>query len=101
MELYTFSRHSIQGAAVYAATVQAMLAEREQGGFMPSKEPYSESRTSTPDAGASLKRVERFLRLLTWQMVFVLVLLFYLALMRPQAGRYQFYVAGEDVWMFD
>jgi len=68
---------------------------------MPSKEPHSESRTSTPDSDASLKRVERFLRLLTWQMLFVLVLLFYLALMRPQAGRYQFYVAGEDVWMFD
>ena len=67
---------------------------------MPSKEPYSESRTSTPDAGTSLKRVERFLRLLTWQMFFLLVILLYLAL-RPQAGRFQFTVAGEDVVVFD
>ncbi len=67
---------------------------------MPSKEPHSENRTSTPDSTASLKRVERFLRLLTWQMFFLLALLLYLAL-RPQAGRFQFTVAGEDVVVFD
>lgn len=68
---------------------------------MPSKEPHAGSQTPTPDAVMSLKRVERFLRLLTWQMIFLLLILLYLALMRPQAGRYQFYVAGEDVWVFD
>ncbi|MGE0823182.1 MAG: hypothetical protein AB7G75_25775 [Candidatus Binatia bacterium] len=47
-----------------------------------------------------VKRVERFLRLLTWQMFFLLALLLYMAL-RPQAGRYQFTVAGEDVGVFD
>jgi len=67
---------------------------------MPSKEPHAGSQTPTPDAAMSLKRVERFLRLLTWQMFFLLVLLLYLAL-RPQAGRFQFTVAGEDVVVFD
>src|SRR5262249_4615909 len=67
---------------------------------MPSREPHAGSQTPTPDAAMSLKRVERFLRLLTWQMFFLLALLLYLAL-RPQAGRFQFTVAGEDVVVFD
>jgi hypothetical protein len=67
---------------------------------MPSKEPRIESQLPTADTVTSLKRVERFLRLLTWQMFFLLVLLLYLAV-RPQAGRYQFTVAGEDVVVFD
>src|ERR671925_665792 len=67
---------------------------------MPSKEPSTESRVPTPDAVTSLKRVERFLRLLTWQMFFLLAILLYLAA-RPQAGRFQFTVAGEDVVVFD
>src|SRR5262244_2046029 len=67
---------------------------------MPSKEPSVESRVPTPDAVTSLKRVERFLRLLTWQMFFLLAILLYLAV-RPQAGRFQFTVAGEDVVVFD
>jgi hypothetical protein len=67
---------------------------------MPSKEPHPESRGPTPDTGTSLKRVERFLRLLTWQMFFLLAILLYLAV-RPQAGRFQFTVAGEDVVVFD
>ena len=67
---------------------------------MPSKEPQPESRTSTPDAAASLNRVERFLRLVTWQMFFLLVILLYLAI-RPQAGRYQFIVGRDEVMVFD
>ena len=67
---------------------------------MPSKEPHAGSQTPTPDAATNLKRVERFLQLLTWQMFFLLVILLYLAL-RPQAGRFQFTVAGEDVVVFD
>jgi hypothetical protein len=47
-----------------------------------------------------MKRIERFLRLLTWQIFFLLAILFYLAF-RPQAGRFQFTVAGEDVVVFD
>jgi len=67
---------------------------------MPPKEPRIESQSPTLDTVTSLKRVERFLRLLTWQMFFLLALLLYLAV-RPQAGRYQFTVAGEDVVVFD
>jgi len=67
---------------------------------MPSKEPSKESRVPTPDTDTSLKRVERFLRLLTWQMFFLLAILLYLAV-RPQAGRFQFTVAGDDVVVFD
>jgi hypothetical protein len=67
---------------------------------MPSKDPRLESQAPTFDADVSLKRVERFLRLLTWQMFFLLAILLYLA-MRPQAGRFQFTVAGEDVVVFD
>src|SRR5262245_9717628 len=67
---------------------------------MPSKEPRIESQIPAPETVTSLKRVERFLRLLTWQMFFLLAILLYLAF-RPQAGRYQFTVAGEDVVVFD
>ena len=67
---------------------------------MPSKEPYAGSQTPTPDTATSLKRVERFLRLLSWQMFFLLLILLYLAL-RPQAERFQFTVTGEDVVIFD
>ena len=67
---------------------------------MPSKEPRPESPGPSPDTVTSLKRVERFLRLLTWQMFFLLAILLYLAV-RPQAGRFQFTVAGEDVVVFD
>jgi hypothetical protein len=64
---------------------------------MPAKDPRSEQLTM---ADPSTKNIERFLRMLTWQMFFLLALLFYLAA-RPQAGRYQFTVAGEDVVVFD
>ncbi len=67
---------------------------------MPAKDPRLESQASTSGADVSLRRVERFLRLLTWQMFFLLAILLYLA-MRPQAGRFQFTVAGEDVVVFD
>jgi hypothetical protein len=67
---------------------------------MLSKDPRVENQASTTDAAGSLKRIERFLRLLTWQLFFLLAILLYLA-MRPQAGRFQFTVAGEDVVVFD
>lgn len=70
---------------------------------MPSKDQHSGVQVSAPTATSaeiSLKRLERFLRLLTWQMFFLLAILLYLA-MRPQAGRFQFTVAGEDVVVFD
>lgn len=55
--------------------------------------------SSLPEGG-SLKVVERSLRMLTWQLFFLIALLVYLA-MRPQAGRYQFTVAGGEVLVFD
>jgi hypothetical protein len=67
---------------------------------MPQKETRTESVVPSIDSGGSAKRIEKFLRLLTWQMFFLLALLLYLA-MRPQAGRYQFTVVGEDVGVFD
>jgi len=48
----------------------------------------------------NLKALERFLRLLTWQMFFLLALLFYLAF-RPQAGRYQVILGKDEIVVFD
>ncbi|MCS6925615.1 MAG: hypothetical protein NZ578_06910 [Candidatus Binatia bacterium] len=67
---------------------------------MPPKDPRVETHSQSPEVVVSLKRVERFLRLLTWQLFFLLAILLYLA-MGPQPGRYQFTVAGEDVLVFD
>ena len=67
---------------------------------MPQKDVRLETQSSTIGASEAMKRIERFLRLLTWQMFFLLAILAYLAL-RPQAGRYQFTVVGEDVGVFD
>ena len=67
---------------------------------MPSKDSRTENHTTDAETVVSMKKIERFLRLLTWQMFFLLALLFYLA-MRPQAGRYQFTVVGDDVGVFD
>jgi hypothetical protein len=63
---------------------------------MPSNDPRLENLGSVVGAGAEMKKIERFLRLLTWQLFFLLAILLYLAL-RPQAGRYQF----TDVGVFD
>lgn len=52
------------------------------------------------DGTEGLKRIERFLKILTWQMVALLLILAYIAI-RPQAGRYQFLVQGEDAGLFD
>ena len=52
------------------------------------------------DGAEGLKRIERFLKILTWQMVVLLLILVYIAI-RPQAGRYQFLVQGEDAGLFD
>jgi hypothetical protein len=67
---------------------------------MPQKEIRIESQPSLSENSGNMKKVEKFLRLLTWQMFFLLALLLFLAL-RPQAGRYQFTVVGEDVGVFD
>lgn len=69
---------------------------------MPQKEGRVESQSSVSAMASddSTKKIERFLRLLTWQMFFLLAILLYLAL-RPQAGRYQFTVVGDDVGVFD
>lgn len=67
---------------------------------MPPTDPRVETHSQSPEVVVSLKRVERFLRLLTWQLFFLLAILLYLA-MGPQPGRYQFTVAGEDVLVFD
>lgn len=67
---------------------------------MAAKESRMESLNAVGGAGGEVKRIERFLRVLTWQMFFLLAILLYLAL-RPQAGRYQFTVVGDDVGVFD
>lgn len=51
------------------------------------------ARAELSDSGLSLRRVERYLRLLTWQMfglIGLLMLCLLSWLLRPQAGRYQF-----------
>lgn len=48
----------------------------------------------------NLKPIERFLRLLTWQMFFLLAVLFYIAF-RPQAGRYQVILGKDEIVVFD
>jgi len=67
---------------------------------MPQKDSRLENLTAAAGNGGEVRKLERFLRLLTWQMFFLLAILLYLAL-RPQAGRYQFTVVGEDVGVFD
>ena len=66
--------------------------------------PGKENRPELPVAGVDIvrhvKQIERFLRLLTWQLFFLLAILLYLVL-RPQPGRYQFTIAGEDAGVFD
>ncbi len=60
----------------------------------------SRADASRTGADQSLKRIERFLKVLTWQMVILLLILAYIAI-RPQAGRYQFLVQGEEAGLFD
>jgi hypothetical protein len=67
---------------------------------MPTRDSRSELSVSSGDLIPHAKDIARFLRLLTWQMFFLLALLLYLVL-RPQPGRYQFTVAGEDAGVFD
>lgn len=68
---------------------------------MPVKETRPEL-TSIPSQPpqVNLKALERFLRLLTWQMFFLLALLFYLVF-RPQAGRYQVILGKDEIVVFD
>jgi hypothetical protein len=67
---------------------------------MPTKENPAERAAQGGDYVSSIKNIERFLRLLTWQLFFLLAILLYMAL-RPQPGRYQFTVSGEDAGVFD
>ena len=67
---------------------------------MSQKDLRSDLTTTRPEAGEEIKKITRFLRLLTWQVFFLLALLLFLAF-RPQAGRYQFTVVGDDVGVFD
>jgi hypothetical protein len=67
---------------------------------MPAKEIHAERSASDVDLVPSVKKIERFLRLLTWQLFLLLAILLYMAL-RPQPGRYQFTIAGEDAGVFD
>lgn len=68
---------------------------------MPAKDNHPErSPSADGELVQNMKKVERFLRLLTWQMFFLLAILLYMVL-RPQPGRYQFTVAGEDAGVFD
>lgn len=67
---------------------------------MAQKELRHESQSSSSETDEETKRIARFLRILTWQMFALLALLLFLVL-RPQAGRYQFTVVGEDVGVFD
>ena len=67
---------------------------------MPSKDTRVEQPPIPAEIATNVKHIQRFLRLLTWQMFFLLAILFYLAF-RPQAGRYQFTVVGDDVGVFD
>ena len=67
---------------------------------MPAKENHSDRPTQDMDLSPHVKKIERFLRLLTWQMFLLLAILLYIAL-RPQPGRYQFTIAGEDAGVFD
>ena len=59
---------------------------------------------SDNDAAVSMKRIERFLKLLTWQLFFLIVLAAYIVL-GPRPGRYQivppFTVPGGQVLIFD
>ena len=67
---------------------------------MPQKDLRLDNTMAGPETGEEIKKIARFLRLLTWQVFFLLALLLFLAL-RPQAGRYQFTVVGDDVGVFD
>ncbi len=67
---------------------------------MAQKELLSGSQGMSGGTDGEAKKIARFLRILMWQMFALLALLVFLAL-RPQAGRYQFTVVGEDVGVFD
>lgn len=68
---------------------------------MPAKETRSEQvPLSQPPPQVNLRILERSLRLLTWQMFFLLALLFYIAA-RPQAGRYQVIFGKDEIVVFD
>ena len=67
---------------------------------MTSKEGRAESPLTSTQPLLNLKPIERFLRLLTWQMFFLLAVLFYIAF-RPQPGRYQVILGKDEIVVFD
>lgn len=67
---------------------------------MSAKDQRSEPPGHTRETGANLKAIERFLRILMWQMFFLIALLAYLV-MRPQAGRFQFVFNKEGAFVLD
>ena len=68
---------------------------------MPAKETRPEPASiPTQPPLVNFKALERFLRILTWQMFFLLAFLFYLA-SRPQAGRYQVILGKDEIVVFD
>jgi hypothetical protein len=67
---------------------------------MAQKEIRPEPLMASSQPPLSLKPIERFLRLLTWQMFFLLAVLFYMAF-RPQAGRYQVILGKDEIVVFD
>jgi hypothetical protein len=77
-----------------------LLNSREHGGKMSAKDQRSEPTGRTIETGASLKSIERFFRILVWQMFFLLAILSYL-IMRPQAGRFQFVFNQEGAFVLD
>jgi len=67
---------------------------------MAAKETRPEPIGANSQPPLNLKPIERFLRLLTWQMFFLLAVLFYIAF-RPQAGRYQVILGKDEIVVFD
>ena len=67
---------------------------------MTTKETRPEPIVANSQPPFNLKAIERFLRLLTWQMFFLLAVLFYIAF-RPQAGRYQVILGKDEIVVFD
>ena len=67
---------------------------------MAAKEIRPEPMAPSAQPPLNLKPIERFLRLLTWQMFFLLAVLFYMAF-RPQAGRYQVILGKDEIVVFD
>ncbi|MSQ48532.1 MAG: hypothetical protein EXR78_09170 [Deltaproteobacteria bacterium] len=67
---------------------------------MPAKETRPDPTLIPVQPPQNFKVIERFLRILTWQMFFLLAFLFYIAA-RPQSGRYQVILGKDEIIVFD